>query len=198
MGIGSIFAIVKLGNTDTEKVFSIQYQENESHIFEQLFDNWSDFEYLFDFFHEHTNDLHNSHWQKKFGKKLSIEQAIDITVEHALDFEKTILALAEKNTTNGYGNSLNQIFVPLSKTFHEPLKTALKSYGTGRDSWLRIYAVHIQDVYIITGGAIKLTELMQDRPHTQKQLDSMKLVVSELKRNGFTKNTDFDFVYVEV
>lgn len=198
MGIDSIFAIVKLENTDTEKVFSIQYQENEPHIFEQLFDNWSDVEYLFDFFHEHIKDLESSHWQEKFSKKISIEQAIDITMEHALDFEKIILDLAKRNTLNVYGNSLNQIFVPLSKTFYEPLKTALKSYGTGRNSWLRIYAIHIQDVYIITGGAIKLTQAMQDRPHTQKQLDTMKFVVSELKRNGFTDNTDFYFVYVEV
>ena len=92
--LNSTFVIIKL--PDTEKVFTVQYQENTPHIFEQLFDNWSDVEYLFDFFHEHITDLQNNHWQTHFGRILSVEEAIDITIEHASDFEEQILSLAQK------------------------------------------------------------------------------------------------------
>lgn len=196
MEIGSIFAIVKL--LDTEKVFTIQYQEDAPHIFEQLFDNWTDVEYLFDFFHEHITDLQSPYWQSVFLEKLSVEQAIDITQEQALAFEETMLTLGKQNSKTTFGNALSEIFVPLSNTYYEPLKAALKSYGTHRNSWLRIYAIHIQDVYIITGGTIKLTKAMQDRPHTQKELDKLRSVAELLRKIHFTESTDFDFISWEI
>jgi hypothetical protein len=42
---------------------------------------------------------------------------------------------------------------------------------SGHASWLRIYAIRLADgVYIVTGGAIKLTATMQEREHTLKEL----------------------------
>lgn len=129
---------------------------------------------------------------------LSVEEAIDITIEHASDFEEQILSLAQRNTIKSYGNTLTQIFFPISKTYYEPLKAALKSYGTHKKSWLRIYAIQIQDVLIITGGAIKLTKTMQEREHTQQELNNLMKVANGLKRNLLKENTDFDFISFEI
>ena len=106
--------------------------------------------------------------------------------------------MLKKNTINSHGNSLTQIFFPISKTYYEPLKAALKSYGSHKKSWLRIYAIQIQDVFIITGGAIKLTQTMQEREHTQQELNNLIKVANELKKNLFTENTDFDFISFEI
>lgn len=38
-------------------------------------------------------------------------------------------------------------------------------------NWLRLYALRVdKNVYIITGGTIKLTQKMQDRKHTNIEL----------------------------
>ena len=44
-------------------------------------------------------------------------------------------------------------------------------------SWLRIYALKLANgIYIITGGAIKLTATMQERSHTLAELARMEKV----------------------
>ena len=44
-------------------------------------------------------------------------------------------------------------------------------------SWLRIYAIRLSEgVYVITGGAIKLTLKMEEREHTQLELVKMEKV----------------------
>lgn len=190
------FMLIKLPYT--EKVFTVKYPDDTSHIFERLFDNWSDVEYLFDFFYENITDLHSSYWQTKLGKRCSVEEAITITLEHALSFEAEILSLAYSNTSDEDTNALTAMFKPLTQTYYTQLRSAMKSYGTKRNSWLRMYAIQIQDVFIITGGAIKLTQTMQERQHTKQELDNLIKVANELKRNLFTENTDFDFVSFEI
>jgi hypothetical protein len=53
-----------------------------------------------------------------------------------------------------------------------------------KTNWLRIYALRIdKNVYIVTGGAIKLTQKMQDREHTiieLKKMDSCRRYLLEL------------------
>ena len=44
-------------------------------------------------------------------------------------------------------------------------------------SWLRIYAIKLEPgIYVITGGAIKLTRTMQEREHTLVELARMEKV----------------------
>lgn len=50
-------------------------------------------------------------------------------------------------------------------------------------------------VYLITGGAIKLTYTMQERSHTLKELERMEEVRNHLIDNGVTDLDGFvDFV----
>ena len=58
--------------------------------------------------------------------------------------------------------------------------------------WLRIYAIRLNDgKYIITGGAIKLTEKMQDRPHTAFELKKIEIVRDFLKSLGVFDDEGF-------
>ena len=44
-------------------------------------------------------------------------------------------------------------------------------------SWLRIYALKLSTgIYIVTGGAIKLTATMRERKHTLEELQKMEKV----------------------
>ncbi|HEV2478688.1 MAG TPA: hypothetical protein VGS79_03455 [Puia sp.] len=50
---------------------------------------------------------------------------------------------------------------------------------------LRIYAVRIDErTYAVTGGAIKLTNFMEERLHTEEELRKMKRVRAWLKDQG--------------
>ncbi|MBQ2060662.1 MAG: hypothetical protein II491_05260, partial [Prevotella sp.] len=47
----------------------------------------------------------------------------------------------------------------------------------GHSSWLRIYAIKLASgVFVITGGAIKLTLRMDEREHTRQELRKMDMV----------------------
>ena len=46
-----------------------------------------------------------------------------------------------------------------------------KAYSKKPKTWLRIYALKAgEDMYIVTGGAIKLTATMEEREHTKVEL----------------------------
>ena len=63
-----------------------------------------------------------------------------------------------------------------------------KAYGDGscrHQSWLRIYAIKIEPgIYLITGGAIKLTATMGERRHTLEELAKLERVRNYLLDNG--------------
>ena len=56
---------------------------------------------------------------------------------------------------------------------------------SGHSSWLRLYALKQDDnIYLITGGAIKLTRQMSERPHTLNELKKLESVRNHLLDNG--------------
>ena len=75
---------------------------------------------------------------------------------------------------------LDKIFRPLENCRTSEMllgKEKARLRNTPRHaSWLRIYAIKLEPgIYIITGGAIKLTRTMQEREHTLVELARMEL-----------------------
>ena len=63
---------------------------------------------------------------------------------------------------------------------------------TGHASWLRVYAIRLEkNVFVITGGAIKLTRTMQERSHTQAELDKLNQCRQYLASNGVFDSDSF-------
>ena len=59
-------------------------------------------------------------------------------------------------------------------------------------SWLRIYAIKLASgVYIITGGAIKLTATMMEREHTKAELTKLEKVRQFLLNEGIIDDDGF-------
>ena len=59
-------------------------------------------------------------------------------------------------------------------------------------SWLRIYAIRREpNVYVVTGGAIKLSRTMQEREHTALELDKLNRCKAFLKANGVFDQDSF-------
>jgi len=156
-------------------LLSVFNEDEEMSEFRLLFKNWYDIEYLTNFFESNKSDL----------DVLTIDEAVEQTVEDADRLEESLLSVAESDT-----EQLQSLFKPLFPSeYRLTTYQREKAYGTVRRSWLRVYAIRINpNLYVVTGGAIKMTQKMQDRPHTQKQLKRLAQVRDYLHEFGFTEN----------
>lgn len=92
--------------------------------------------------------------------------------------------------------NLDQIFSPLdNQRMAEILlgkEKARPRNKPGHASWLRIYAIKLAPgIYIITGGAIKLTRTMQEREHTLVELAKMERVRRYMLENNIVDMDSF-------
>jgi hypothetical protein len=170
-----------------DHLWAVKYPEKDADELTLLFRNWSNFNYLLDFFLNNLDDLqHFFHIQR-------VREAIQDTLEDADVLERLILDFP-------YTENLDGLFHPLGLSDNrtaELTREKARNWGRNRHaSWLRVYAIRVErNVFIVTGGAIKLTPAMQDRPHTQEELDKMNRCRDFLNENGiFDQDSFIDFV----
>lgn len=179
MGIINIFAVIE------DSLYSVQYENETLHEFEKYFDLWNDPIYLREFFEEHLEDLKSDFW-----KNITIEEAITRTRKDANLLEKKLLEIAETGKTERLEN-LSTIFEPLSKGVIEDYEKD-KAKGLGRNSWIRIYAIRIEaNIFVVCGGAIKLTRNMNEREHLLKELNKLEFTRNHLMED---ESDDLEFV----
>ena len=147
------------------------------------FQSWNDIEYLMEFFMENIEDL------KDYFHIERISEAIEDTMDDAEQLERLIFDIP-------YTDNLDELFKPLASsdlTIRELTREKARNWERiGHASWLRIYAIRLEkNVFVITGGAIKLTRAMQDRLHTQKELDKLNRCRQYLLSNGVFDSESF-------
>ena len=178
---------MKFDNIDGNgKLWAVKYDENTVNVLSMLFSRWSDVDWLADFFSSNKADL-----ERNFHIR-SVDKAIYDTLLDAEELECMILDLA-------VDSDLDKMFRPLNNMITSELllgKEKAKGRRGTHPSWLRLYALRLEKgVYLITGGAIKLTYTMQERSHTLKELERMEEVRNHLIDNGVTDLDGFvDFV----
>lgn len=160
---------------DNNTLWAVRYEGAADNALQMLFDQWSDPEWLVDFFLSNMADL------QSYFKVTDINQAIYDTIDDNMRIQCLILDLSPEA-------NLDTIFRPLEN--HRTSEMLLgKEKAKIKDrpqqaSWLRIYAIKLEPgCYIITGGAIKLTHTMQEREHTLKELSKMEQVRNFLISN---------------
>lgn len=158
------------------KLWSVVYEESTVDILTQTLSNWINIDYLSAFFTDNLPDL------ETYFKITNLDDALYDTVADAVELSCLILDI------NPNAN-LNELFRPLEPSrMTEMMLSKEKAKGkriSGHASWLRIYAIKLDDkVFLITGGAIKLTPSMQDREHTLYELKRMETVRNYLIDNG--------------
>jgi hypothetical protein len=167
-------------------LYAVKYDDNELDALELLQEYWSDSDELRKFFRQYLKD-----YEAYYGKATIInivEKAID---DADLLFE-TLFKLAEDES----GKHLRGFFKPLhNKEVGKSYSLQqLKGYGAMSNSFLRVYAIRYGTSYVITGGAIKLTDQMKDRKHTKDELYKLNLVRDYLREKG----DEGEFVYLEL
>ena len=156
MEIISIFTDERVSN-----LWAVKYDGHDKDIFSTLFDLWNEPEYLTEYLDGNSKDLFTDFWKGK-----SIDEAIENILDEAGSFEDELYKIENKET--GYeGINLGNKFVQLHNrinsisTKQDSFKKAKPNKNDFKNSMLRLYAYELEGgIFIVTGGAIKLTREM--------------------------------------
>ncbi len=154
--------------TDNGNLWAVRYEDCLDNVLETLLDQWNDVVWLRLFFKQNIHDL------ESYFKITDVNQAIYDTIEDSERLQCLIMDISPNA-------NLDEVFRPLenhraSEMLLGKEKAKLQSLRR-HASWLRIYAIKLDPgIYIITGGAIKLTRTMQEREHTLVELARMEKV----------------------
>ncbi len=148
----------------------LSVKDKEYSEFDRIYRDWTDIEYLHNFFSNNEKDLSDPFWEG-----ITIEEAIIKTRNEANIFFQYLRKISKKPAVDRIGLLL-RLFHPLDNGLvtNHPFDKK-KAYGNRHKSWLRIYALKAgENMYIITGGAIKLTSNMNEREHTRSELAKLE------------------------
>jgi hypothetical protein len=162
MRISLIFPVIE------GKLYQVVYEDPSAIALDVLQDQWTDVQWVRNFFKDNEKDL------KALPESPKIRQAVKLVIADADELFETLLDYD--------GSNLKDLFRPLDNRETEvkdnqPQKGRLERPKT----WLRVYAVHYAGKYIITGGAIKLTDTMNTRPHLKEELYKLELLRKTLE-----------------
>lgn len=183
--------IVPIFPENKPAIFSVIFDDELLDELSRLFELWSDVEYLESFFEKNRVDL-----CRGYTGFPSVEEAVNRILDDACILEERLFELA-KTGQHDSCNTLQTLFEPLSNEIRlaELQKSKAKIYSFRKSSWLRLYAIRIApNLYVITGGAIKLTHRMEEREHTQKELVKLDKVKTYLQDHGLIHESDYQFV----
>lgn len=168
---------------DSDHLWAVRSDDQDADELTLLFRNWTNGEYLLDFFMENFEDL------KDFFHIERLDEAVNDTFEDAEALQELVLEFP-------YTENLDELFKPLDVTdsrVRELSREKARNWTRDRHaSWLRIYAIRLEpNVYLVTGGAIKLTRTMQEREHTAIELQKLNRCKDYLKANGVFDQDSF-------
>ncbi len=171
-------------------LLSVLYDDKEKDEFRYIMEYWNDVEYLRSFFMEQKSHLNDG-----FYRNISISEAVRKTIEEAKELEEYIKRTAKKGKLDA-SYTLQSIFKPLNDNEYTiKLHQKTKTKGLNKKSWLRVYAIRIApNMFVITGGGIKLTKTMNESEHLQTELHKLELTKSYLKEVGLLDENDYQFL----
>ncbi|MDE5568432.1 MAG: hypothetical protein K2J12_08300 [Muribaculaceae bacterium] len=176
--------------TENGNLWAVRYDNCLDNVLDAILDQWNDVVWLRSFFKKNVVDL------ASYFKITEVNQAIYDTIEDSERLQCLIMDISPDA-------NLDEIFRPLENERTSEMllgKEKARLYNTPRHaSWLRIYAIKLEPgIYIITGGAIKLTRTMQEREHTLVELARMEKVRRFLLENDIADMDSFNDYLTEL
>lgn len=173
-----VVRIFELSGTN-RKLFAAQFEGEVlastgevQNAFSKVRTEWRDPNWFRSFFTEFRQDYFDFYGSARLNR---------IVIE-ALEFADDLFEELAEHVVIG---DLESLFKPLENSenvqIYELQKFKVK--GRERKSYLRLYAVRFRDEFVITGGAVKLTKFMKDRPHTRLALNRLEAVAQFLRQN---------------
>lgn len=166
------------------RLWAVRYQGDKENALQKVVGQWNDAEWLADFFTRNFDDL------VSYFKITKLDEAVYDTMEDSDELECLILDISPEA-------NLDELFRPLENgRTSEMMLSKEKARIRNRPrhaSWLRLYAIKLNPgIYVISGGAIKLTRTMQEREHTLIELEKLEKVRQYLVTNGVVDDDSFN------
>lgn len=168
---------MKIVDIFAEQLYSFVYNDDVNE-YDRLMNLWEDVSYLRD-----------------YAKDNNIKDVNEFVEDRLRDAEQVQDFLEEITTQQ---QPLEYYFRPL---YDHEIKARILSYQKGKikKNALRLYAIKIDDnCFVITGGAIKMTQTMQDHPDTSHELSKIKKAKSFLEENGVLDKESFYELKIEL
>jgi hypothetical protein len=162
---------MKIVDIFTPTLFAFHYGGEADNEYDRLMDNWTDVSYL-----------------RNYAKNNSIDNVNQFVKDRLKDAEQ-IQDLLEEITTNK--EPLEYYFRTLFDS-ESGIKTLSLQKGKIVRNGIRLYAVKIdENCFVITGGAIKMSQTMQDHPDSNKELTKIKAAKVYLQANTIVDKDSF-------
>lgn len=166
---------MKFKSIFANKLYSLILPENEEegiHEFGRMLDLWNDVEYLKKYYDDNKHIIKNNPYLSFIT---SIQEFVDLVLDEVEELELLFEIHFTKNT-----------FEQFFEYLHKKVTDENKDLRKAKQSVLRIYAIKLklEQQYIVTGGAIKITDTMQNHPDTEQQLITLKKVQEFIKENN--------------
>jgi hypothetical protein len=160
---------MKIVTIFAEKLYSLQYDEKAEDEYSRLMNTWNDNEYL-----------------RQYAKQNHIVDVREFVadIRDAAEYIDDLLSKIAKSNS-----PFEHFFMPLDN-----LQTRVKvlSLQKGKRYKLRIYAIKIdENLFVITGGAIKLVFRMSEHDDTQREKDKLEKAKTYFKHNNVFDNDSF-------
>ncbi len=161
---------MKIVRIFADQLFAFHYDNEDDNEYERLMDLWTDVGYLSD-----------------FAKRNNIGDVygfINDILRYAEQIQDYLEHLSQNKKPYGF------YFEPLQDS--ERLRILPFQKGKIRKNQLRYYALKLDDdCFVITGGAIKMSQKMQDHPDTNRELTKLKSARLYLNENGVFDTDSF-------
>lgn len=171
---------MKIVDIFAKKLFSFVYKTDDGfsyyvNEYDRMMDLWTDVSYLRNY--AKANNVPN------------INQFVNARLRDAENIQDLLDKLTENN------HPLEYYFRPLDNNETSIKILSLQKGKVSNRDGLRIYAIKIDaDCFVITGGAIKMSQLMEDHPDTDNELTKIKKAQDYFKANDvFDRDSFYEF-----
>jgi hypothetical protein len=159
-----------------DKLFAFHYKGEAVNEFDRLMDLWTDIAFLIDYLKE--NNITN------------VKKIVKDILQDAEQIQDFLDNISQNKEPYGF------YFEPLQNSERNKLLAFQK--GKIRENILRYYAIKLdENCFVITGGAIKMSQKMQEHPDTTNELKKLEKARVYLKQNGVFDEDSFFELLIE-
>ncbi|MFN3782305.1 MAG: hypothetical protein ACK4R6_00180 [Spirosomataceae bacterium] len=158
-----------------DQLFACHYEGEEDNEYDRLMELWTDVEFL-----------------SNYAKENNIPDVRKFVMNVLQGVEQIQNLLEEINQNK---KPFTTYFEPLQ--YSEINRVISLQKGKIRKNILRLYAIKLDDTcFLLTGGAIKMSQTMQGHPDTNRELEKLKQVRAYLKDNGVFDEDSFFELFI--
>jgi|LakMenEpi03Aug12_release.lakeMendotaPanAssembly.Ray.scaffolds.fasta_scaffold286393_2 hypothetical protein len=159
-----------------DKLFAFHYKGEAVNEFDRLMDLWTDIAFLIDYLKE--NNITN------------VKKIVKDILQDAEQIQDFLDNISQNKEPYGF------YFEPLQNSERNKILAFQK--GKIKENILRYYAIKLdENCFVITGGAIKMSQKMQEHPDTTNELKKLEKARAYLKQNGVFDEDSFFELLIE-